>query len=71
LSDQALPRLAERDDRRREPAAFSVLDDRGLVAFHDGDNGIGRSQVDTDDFAHVSSIKVECVRVKGRLTKAL
>ena len=47
------PALRERDDRRRQPAAFRVGDDDGLAAFHDGDHGVGGAQVDTDDFAHV------------------
>ena len=52
-SDEALARLAERDDRRRQPAAFRVGDDNGLTAFHDSHHGVGCTQVDADDFAHV------------------
>ena len=52
LPDQPLAGLGERDDRRRQPPAFRIGDDDGLAAFHDGDDGVGRAQVDADDFAH-------------------
>ena len=45
--------LGERDDRRRGAITLAVLDHARLAAFHDGDAGIGRSQVDADDFCHV------------------
>ena len=56
LADEPLAALGERHDRRREPAAFGVGDDDRLATFHDGHNGIGGAQVDTDDFAHVSRV---------------
>jgi hypothetical protein len=59
LADQSFTALGERHDRRREPAAFGVGDDDRLAPFHDGDNGIGRAQVDTNDFAHVSHVLFE------------
>ena len=31
--------------------AFLVDDDRRLAAFHDGDDRVGRAEVDSDDFA--------------------
>ena len=34
------------------PASFGVGDDDRLPAFDDGDDGVGRAQVDSDDFAH-------------------
>ena len=34
------------------PAALLVGDDDGLAAFHDGDDRVGRAQVDSDDLAH-------------------
>ena len=45
-------RLREADDRRRHAAAFRVGDDDRLAAFHDGDDGVGRAEVDADDLAH-------------------
>ena len=59
LADQPLAGLAERDDRRRDPAPFRVLDDGRLIAFHHRDDGVGGAQVDADDFAHALSMKCE------------
>ena len=53
--DQPLARLGERDNRRRQPAAFRVGDDDRLAAFDDRDDRVGRAEVDADDFAHGSS----------------
>jgi hypothetical protein len=52
LPDEAFARLGECHDGRRETAAFGVGDDDGPAAFDDGDDGVGRAQVDSDDFAH-------------------
>ena len=52
LPDEALARLGERHDRRRQPAALGIGDDDGLPAFDDGNDGVGGAQVDSDDFAH-------------------
>ena len=52
LADEPLAGLGERHDRRRQPAAFRIGDDDRLAAFHDGDDGVGGAQVDSDDFAH-------------------
>ena len=41
-----------RDDGRRSTCAFRILDDLGLAAFHDGDAGIGGSEVNANDLAH-------------------
>ena len=56
LADEPLARLGESHDRRRQSTALWVGDDNGLAALHDGDNGVGGAQVDTDDFAHVSRV---------------
>ena len=41
--------------------AFRVGDDDRLAAFHDRDDRVGRAEVDTDDFAHVSVLRArEC-----------
>ena len=45
------PSLRERDDRRRRPRAFLIDDDGRLAAFHDGDDRVGRAEVDSDHFA--------------------
>jgi hypothetical protein len=73
LADQPFTALGERDDRRRESAAFGVGDDHRLATFHDGDNRIGGAQVDTNDFAHVSHVLVARRRTRcvtyGRRTR--
>ena len=48
LADQDLAVLAERDHGGRRPRSFGVFDHLRLSAFHHGDTGIGRSQIDTD-----------------------
>ena len=53
LAHQPLAALGERDHRRRGPATFLVRDDGRLAAFHDGDDGVGRAQIDSDDLAHI------------------
>ena len=53
LPDQPLARLRERHDRRRQSTPFGVGNHDGLAAFHDGHHGVGRAEVDADDFAHV------------------
>ena len=50
LADEHFALVGERDDARREPVAFGVRDDLRLFAFHDGDDRVGRAQVDADDF---------------------
>ena len=52
LADQDFVVLGERDDGRRGAITLAVLDDARLAAFHDGDAGIGGSQIDADDLAH-------------------
>ena len=39
----------------RGARAFRILDDLGGLAFHDGDAGIGRAEIDADNFSHVLS----------------
>ncbi len=53
-TDQTFAGFRERDDGRRCPAALLVRDDDGLAAFHNGDDGVGCSQVYAYDFAHFS-----------------
>src|SRR5690606_41031296 len=54
LPDEHLALIVPRDDGRREAIALLVDDDLGLLAFHDGHDGVGRAQVDSDDLRHVS-----------------
>ena len=49
LTDEPLAVLREPDDRRRRPTAFGVGDDDGIAAFHDRDDRVRRTEVDTDD----------------------
>ena len=53
LADEALAVVGEGDDGRRRARALGILDDLRRRAFHDRDAGIGRSQVNADDFSHV------------------
>src|SRR5207248_1048153 len=53
LADEALSVLRERDDRRRDPSALSVRDDRRLATLHVGDGRVRGPQIDTDDLWHV------------------
>jgi hypothetical protein len=58
-SAETLTILSESDDRRGSALAFGkvsygcftfgVLDDFGVVAFHDGDAGVGGAEIDSDD----------------------
>jgi hypothetical protein len=52
-TDQTFAGFREGDDRRRGAHSLRIRDDDGLSAFHDGDAGIGRPEIDTDDLAHV------------------
>jgi len=49
---QLLAVFLEADDGGGGPASLGVRDDDGLPAFHDGDAGVGRSQIDSYDLAH-------------------
>ena len=50
VADQPVALVGEGDDAGRQPVAFLVGDDLDLAPFHDGHDGVGRSQVDADDF---------------------
>ena len=52
LADQALARLGECNHRGRRAHALAILDHLGIPAFHHGDAGIRRAEIDTDDLAH-------------------
>ena len=50
VADQDVALVGEGDDAGREAVAFLIGDDLDFAAFHDGDDGIGRAEVDADDF---------------------
>ena len=52
-ADENLTVFHVRNDRRRCAGAFTVLDDLDVIAFHDGDRGVRRTKVYTDDLCHV------------------
>ena len=54
LSNKAFV-ISESDDRRRCARAFSVLNNTWLRAVHDGDTRVCRSEVDTNNFGHISN----------------
>ena len=55
LPNQTLALFGERDDRRRQAAALGVDQHLGLIAFHDGDHAVGRAEVDSNDFCHMTN----------------
>ncbi len=57
LPDEDLVVLRKGNDRRCRAIAFRVLDDLGLVTFHHGNAGVGGTQVDTDYFTHVLTLR--------------
>ena len=52
LTHHTLAGLAECHHRRGGAVAFRVRDNDCLAAFHHGYAGIGRTEVDTDNFRH-------------------
>src|SRR5262249_20378899 len=63
LADETLAALGERDDRRRQAAPFGVGDDDRLAPFDHGDDRVGSSEIDSDDFAHGHIMKSEYLAV--------
>ena len=51
LADKAFI-VCESDDRGGGAGPFRVFDHAGLATIHDGDAGVGGSEVNTDDFGH-------------------
>ena len=52
LTHQDFAAVVDRDHRGGQPRPFLVGEDLGLLAVHDRDDGVGRTQVDADDLAH-------------------
>ena len=57
LTDQTFAAFGKADNRRCRAPTFLVGDDDGLAAFHHGDDGVGRAQVNANDFAHSDARK--------------
>src|SRR6476469_440655 len=56
LAHQPLTLLGERDDGRGGPATLGVGDDDRVATLHDGDDRVGRAEVNSDDLgSHVDS----------------
>jgi hypothetical protein len=53
-ADKDLAIVLVGNDRRRGARAFTVLDDLGAVAFHDGHARVRGAQVDADDLSHLN-----------------
>ena len=56
LADQTLPAVGEGDHAGGGARAFRVLDDADVLAFQDGDAGIGGTEIDTDHFTHMNML---------------
>ena len=52
LPHQAFASFGDRDDRRGRARTFLVGDDNRLAALHDGDDRIGRTQVNSNNLTH-------------------
>jgi NAD-dependent glutamate dehydrogenase len=59
LPHQALPAFGEPDHRWRGPATLLIRDHDRLAAFHDGNDGVGGTQVDSDDLTHLDFSPLE------------
>ena len=66
LADEDLAVLGERDDRRRGAESLRVGDDGGFATFEDGDDRVGRSEVDSDCSSHVGYLLVSLWFTTGR-----
>jgi hypothetical protein len=58
LADEDLAGLRERDDGRGGASALGVRDDGGLATFKNGDDRVGRPEVDAYGTCHVSYLHV-------------
>jgi hypothetical protein len=54
LADQDFTFVGIGDDRRRRAVALGILDDLDVLALHDGHARVRRSEVDTDNLAHLT-----------------
>ena len=52
LADQALARFGKCNHRGRRAHTLAILDHLGTLAFHHGNAGVRRAEIDTDDLAH-------------------
>jgi NAD-specific glutamate dehydrogenase len=56
LANQPLTGVGESDHRGGRARTLGILDHLGVAAFHDRDAGIGRAEIDTNDFCHDCSL---------------
>ena len=54
LADKTFVTVGECNDRRGCTRTFGIFDDLRAFAVHDGYAGVGRSQIDTNNFSHIS-----------------
>jgi len=66
LADESLLLLGEADDGGGDAVAAGVDEHLGGAALHDGDDGVGGSQVDADGLGHDCS---PCVQSSGGLSE--
>ena len=66
LTDETLARLRKCDHRRRRSIAFRVRDHGGRAALHNGDDRIGRPEVDSDHFCHKLTAPFPSTRTSPR-----
>src|SRR4030095_1355424 len=66
LSHQAAAILSESNHRRGGSATFGIGDNRGLATFHDRDHGVGGSQIDSNNLAHLFSFSQSIPQLSGR-----
>jgi hypothetical protein len=55
-SNQPLPALGEPNYRRGRAATLLIRYDYRLATFHNRDDGVGGSQIDANDLAHIMRI---------------
>src|SRR3546814_17591478 len=60
LADEAFAVLGEGDHRRGGAGALGVLDNLGGFAIHDGDTGLGGTEVDANAFGRVDIGRASC-----------
>jgi hypothetical protein len=70
LADDRLPFIGETHDAGRQAVAFRIGDYFGFRPFHDRNDGVGRAQIDANDFfasSHVFDTSSSSFRKFGDL----
>ncbi|EEX99321.1 NAD-specific glutamate dehydrogenase [Brucella pinnipedialis B2/94] len=60
LTSEAFVTIGEGDDRRGGACTFCIFNDLRVLSVHDGNAGVGRSQIDTNNFSHISLHSANC-----------